>query len=83
MFRARIRDVTVDSVAVGEQSVELVGAESSFTIQGPGFGWGCSYRRPVRVETETGSVTIKDHVMWARAAALAVAVVLAIRRLTS
>lgn len=83
VFRARLRDVTVDSVAMGETSVELVSAESSFTLEGPGFGWGFSYRRPIRVETETVSVEIRDHVMLARAGALAIALVLAMRRLIS
>lgn len=83
MFRARLRDVSVDRVAVGDVSAELVSAESSLVFEGPGFGWGLSYRRPIRVETEGGSVAITDHVMVARVAAIAFALVLAIRRIIS
>jgi hypothetical protein len=83
VFRIRLRDVKVDRVTVGDVSAELVGAESSLLFEGPGIGWGFSYRRPIRVETEGQSVAIRDHVMLARLAAIAIALTLAIRRLNS
>ena len=81
MVRIRIRDITVDTITVGEVSAGLVSAETSLSFEGPGFGWGFDYHRPLRVETAGGSVTIRDHVMLARVAAIAFALVLAIRRL--
>ena len=83
MFRARFRDVQVERVSLGEESVELVSAESSLFFAGPGFSWGLSYLRPLRVESPMGSVAIRDHVMLARLAAIAIAFVLTIRRFTT
>lgn len=83
MLRIRLREQTVEQASIGDVSVDLVSAETSVHIGQAGFGWGFSYRRPIRVESERDSVTVRDHVMVARLAGLTAAVLLAIRRFGS
>lgn len=80
MFQARLNDEKSERFVVGDTSVDLISARSWFVFEGPGFGWGLSYQRPVRVESSRDTVSIRDHVMVTRVAAVAVALVLAIRR---
>lgn len=84
MFRVRLNELSVHTVASDGISADFVSAETSVLFDVPGStALGLSYRRPVRVESEAGVIPIKDHVMIARLGALAVALFLAIRRLVS
>jgi hypothetical protein len=57
----------VDAAA---RSFSLVSETWTVRLATPWFGLGYSYVRPVAAEETTGSVTIRDHVMVARIAAL-------------
>ena len=51
--------------------------------EGPGFGFGASYQRPLTVELAGEAITIRDHVAITRVLAVAaVALALIFRRFT-
>lgn len=83
MPQIRLRDLEVERVSSGGFSADLVTAETSVRFGQPGFDWGFSYRRPIRVESERGVIPIRDHVMIVKVAALAAALIMAIRRFSS
>ncbi|MGD2042734.1 MAG: hypothetical protein PVJ28_03725 [Acidimicrobiia bacterium] len=83
MLRVRLRELVVEEVSIDDVSAHLVSAETSVRIGQPGFGWGLSYHRPIRVESGSEALPIRDHVMIARLAALAAALLMAIRRFGS
>lgn len=83
VLRVRLRDLNAEQVSAGEVSADLISAETSFRVEQAGFGWGFSYTRPIRVESERGVIPIRDHVMIVKLAALAAALLLAIRRFGS
>lgn len=83
MVQMKMYELTAERVSAGDFAVDLVTAETSVQIGLPGFGWGFSYTRPVRVESDRGVVPIRDHVMIVRMGAIAVALLLAVRRFMS
>jgi hypothetical protein len=52
------------------RSFALVSETWTIRLAAPWFGLGYSYRRPVAVEGASRSVTIRDHLVVARIAAL-------------
>lgn len=82
MIRGRFRQTSVERIEVEGRIVDLVSHETWARVTGPGFGWGLSYRRPVRVVTDGGEgAPVRDHVMIARAVALIAALLLAAGRI--
>lgn len=83
VLRIRLRDLNAEPVSAEEVSADLIWAETSVRVGQAGVGWGFSYTRPIRVESESGVIPIRDHVMIVKLAALAAALLLAIRRFGS
>ncbi|HEU4319126.1 MAG TPA: hypothetical protein VFS66_03505 [Acidimicrobiia bacterium] len=83
MIDGRLRQESVEWIATGSGKAGLVSHESWIGIGTPGTGFGVSYRRPVRIVSDDGrvSVAVHDHVMIARVAGLVVGLGFAIWRL--
>ena len=72
MIDVRLRQETVEKFATTSGEAHLVSHSTWFRIGLPGSGFGFSYKRPVRVDSGDSrvSVTIRDHVMITRIAAV-------------
>lgn len=76
----RSSDVVVHHTAAGG-TVRLVERRWWLGAEGPGFGFGASYHRPLAVESAGRTIPVRDHVAIARLLAVAVVMVaLVVRR---